>query len=261
MCAYIKKYCCLFLVLPVFLYGCDATEHPFMDAVQKREILIYCGTTMLDPIMEIAAIVEKEKNCVVKISYGGSGHLKKSIEVNKLGDLFLPGSASYLNSLQEKGVVVDTVDVGFMEVALFVSRGNPKSVQADIAELLRPDLRVVIGTDTSGSIGKESRIRLEKQSIYNEVLKKAIYLTTDSKGLVRALRNGDADLVLNWRAVAYTKDNKLYMDEIRLPVDQVDKKKLTIGLLASSKNPELATYFMDFAASTLGQEIFERYGL
>lgn len=44
------------------MYGCDATEHPFKDAVQKKELLLYCGITMLQPIMELAEIVENEKN-------------------------------------------------------------------------------------------------------------------------------------------------------------------------------------------------------
>ena len=211
--------------------------------------------------MELAEIMEKEKNCIVKISYGGSGHLKNSVEVNRIGDLFFPGTISYLNSLQQQGMVTRVVDVGHMELAIFVQKGNPSKVQPDLHELLRSDMKVVIGTDQAGSIGKETRFVLQKQGIYQQVLAKALYMTTDSKGLVQALRKKDADMVLNWRAVAYKKDNLSYMEEIRLPPEQVGKNKLAIGLLANSRNPELAQYFLALATGKHGKEIFSRYGL
>jgi len=257
----IIKSCLLLFFLSLFLHGCDANEHPFKDSVQKKEVLIYCGVTMLQPIMELAEIMEKEKGCVVKISYGGSGHLKKSVEVNRIGDLFFPGTISYLSSLQQRGLVTEIVDVGYMEIALFVSHGNPKKVQPDLRQLLRSDVNVVIGTDRAGSIGKETRFVLQKQGIYQDILTKSLYMTTDSKGLVQALRKKEADIVLNWRAVAYNKDNASFMEEIRLPQDQVSKNKLAIGLLASSRNPELAKYFLKLATANGGREIFSRYGL
>jgi molybdate transport system substrate-binding protein len=163
--------------------------------------------------------------------------------------------------MQKKGLITKTVDVGFMELALFVQKGNPKNVKADVAELLRPDLKVVIGASNSGSIGKETRFCLQKQSLYNAVSRKVIYLTTDSKGLVQALRKGNADVVLNWRAVAYAKDNAEHMDEIRLPPEQVAQRRLAIGILASSKSPDISSYFLELAASTSGREIFSRNGL
>lgn len=258
---FVKKIHALLLVFLFLFWGCDATEHPFKDSVQKKELLIYCGTTMIKPVMELAAIVEKEKNCLVKISYGGSGHLQKAIEVNRIGDLFFPGTISYLQTLKTNGIVSETVDVGHMEVAFFVRKGNPKDVQADLAELLRPDLKVVIGTDNSGSIGKETRVVLQQQGLYTAVSQKALYMTTDSKGLVRALRKQDADVVLNWRAVIHAKDNSLYMDEIRLPAEQVTRNVLAMGLLIFSNNPEISLYFLELAASDIGRKIFARYGL
>jgi len=258
---FVKRSCYFLLFLPLLLCGCDATEHPFKDSVQKKEVLIYCGVTMLQPIMELSAIMEKEKDCIVKISYGGSGHLKNSVEVNRIGDLFFPGSISYLHALQKKGLITEIVDVGHMEIAFFVRKGNPKKVKADLRELLRPDLKVVIGMDNAGSVGKETRLVLQQQGIYEDVSRKALYMTTDSKGLVQALRKKDADVVLNWRAVAHNKDNSLYMDEIRLPTQQVEQNELAIGLLTCGRSPELAHFFLELAVSSTGREIFSRYGL
>jgi len=187
--------------------------------------------------------------------------LKKSVEVNRIGDLFIPGSISYLHSLQKNGLVTRVIDIGHMEIAIFVRKGNPKNVHAELRQLLRSDLKIVIGTDNASAVGKETRSILQQQEIYQDVLAKALYLTTDPKGLEQSLRREEADAVLNWRAVAHRNDNFLYMEEVRLPATQVGQKILAIGLLAGSKNPELTRAFLELAASSIGKEIFSRYGL
>jgi molybdate transport system substrate-binding protein len=257
---YIKLQHCVLLILLLMLCCCDATKHPFKDTVQKKEMLIYCGTTMLKPILELSAIAEKEKNCVIKVSYGGSDHLSKSIEVNKVGELFFPGTASYIHELQKKGIISETVDVGNNELAIFVQKGNPKSVKADLMELMRPDLQVVIGAKHAGSIGQVTEMSLQREEIYESVLKKALFLTTDSKDLVQVLRKRQADVVLNWVSVGYFAENEKYIEEIRLPAGQALQQKLTIGLLSFSKNSELGKYFLELAVSNRGKEIFSRYG-
>ena len=255
-----KLYCCFLLYIPLLLCSCDTNRHPLQDSFQKKEMLIYCGATMRQPIMELAAIMEKEQDCVVRISYGGSSHLAKSVEVNRIGELFFPGSVSYLQAMQDKGLVSQTIDVGYNEIALYVRKGNPKKVNGDLMDLLRPDLRVAIGDSEAGSIGKATRICLSRKGVYNDIYKKALFLTTDSKGLVEALRRNEVDVVLNWRAVKYIHDNDRYIDELLLPEKQVFRQKLTMGLLTCSHNPALGKHFLELMDSKRGREIMSRYG-
>ncbi len=250
----------LLIILPLLLCGCDAPEHPFKEDIQKKEILIYCGETMLQPVQEIARIMEQKKKCVVRISHDGSGHLANSIEVNKIGEIFLPGSVSYINTLQDEGLISETVEIGHNEIVLLVAKGNPKNVSPDLEELLRSDLKVVIGADNSGSIGKATQLALTQKGIYDHVTNKALYMTTDSKGLTQALREGKADVVLNWRAALYTKDNNSSIDEIRLAKQEVIREKLVMGLLTNSQHPELGRYFLKLASSKKGKQIFLHYG-
>jgi len=48
-----------------------------------------------------------------------------------------------------------------------------------------------------------------------------------------------------------------------LSIDEkyAEKKKLVLGLLKTSKYPEIAQKFMDYAASDSGCELFKKYGL
>lgn len=226
----------------------------------KKEILVYCGITMAQPVMELAALVEKEKNCTVKVSYGESEWLKSTALATKIGDIFFPGAPVYLESMLKDGTVKETVEVGENRIVLMVQKGNPKNVQPDLHEVLRKDLQVVLGASGAGSIGKETQHNLDKLGIYKQAIDKALYLTADSKGLAQAIRSKDADVVVNWRAVASFKENAPFMDVIHLPEQQTEKRKLVMGVLSYSRHKDLADYFLAEAVSTTGKEIFARYG-
>ena len=80
----------LLFILPFLLVACDMQKYPEPVNSNQRELLIYSGMTMLQPLQEISTLIEKEENCRIKITYGGSGHILKSVEVNQIGDLFFP---------------------------------------------------------------------------------------------------------------------------------------------------------------------------
>lgn len=253
----------MFAVVLFLLSSCDSSpDHQRAGRTEKpkREILIYCGMTMIQPIMELAALVENEKDCKVRISYGESEWLKNTAMTSKTGDILFPGTPSFLQPLIKDGSINKTLTVGQNRIALIVQKGNPKQVKPDLRELLREDLQIVIGAPEAGSIGHETQNSLTRLGVYDQVMNKALYLTADSKGLSQALRSTDADVVVNWRAVASFKDNIQFMDAIALPDEQSESRPLVMGLLNFSKHKDLAEYFMTKAESHTGHEIFTRYG-
>jgi molybdate transport system substrate-binding protein len=251
----------LFCLSLVLLSSCDSAPEQKTGGKSgeaKKEILVYCGITMTQPVKELAALVEKEKDCIVKVSYGETEWLKNTALATKSGDIFFPGSPSYLQSMQKDGTVTETAQVGENRIVLMVQKGNPKQVQPDLKELLRKDLQIVLGAAGAGSIGKETQHNLDKLGIYRQAVEKAIYLAADSKGLSKAIRSKDADVVVNWRAEFTLKDNANIMDIIALPDEQTEQRLLIMGLLSYSKNKDLARYFMTRAASS--RELFTSYG-
>ncbi len=255
----------LVALLPV---ACNR-EQPAVDAQgsaaggQPRELLIYCGITMIKPMSEIAAIIERTENCKVKITKGGSGNLLKSILHNRTGDLYLPGSDKYYRIIAEKhpGLVGETVKVGENKAVIMLQKGNPKHIPPLLESLSDPEYAVVIGNPDSGSIGKETGKILRQKGIYHDVMENAMYLTTDSKDLVKALKQKEADIVINWFAAATWDDNPEYIDVVEIDPQYAEAKQLILGLLKTSAEPELARRFMRLAASDTGRKIFRRHGL
>lgn len=244
------------MILPL-LAACDITQQ---EPPQVAELLIYCGITMAHPIQEIATLVEQEKPVKILITQGGSEDLYTSLVTSRKGDLYLPGSASYRERHLAEGLLGDFVHLGYNQAALIVPKGNPQGLVGDPNELTRKDLRVVVGNATTGSIGRETKRILEQAGIYDQVLANAVFLTTDSRNLNRALRDGEADVVMNWRATAFFDGNAPHMEVIDLEPALAKPKKLLLNQLTFSAHPELARYFMDVAASPRGQAIFRSYG-
>ena len=226
----------------------------------KPEMLIYCGITMIRPMTEIAQGFEKRENVKITLAQGGSDDLYQSAKKSGLGDLYLPGEPTYRDKYLSEGLLGEFQNLGYNQLAIVVPKGNPKKVKGDPKELLRPDLAVAIGNVSSGSVGKETKDVLEAAGIYQKVIAASAFLAPDSRGLANALKKGEVDTILNWRATAFFADNVAQMDVVDLDKKLAKPQALLLNLLTFSKNKELARRFIAFAASEEGQAIFRRHG-
>ena len=243
------------------LAGCDSHKSP--PPREKKEMLIFCGITMIKPMLDIARIIEDREDIKIVITKGGSGNLLKSIVYTKSGDLYLPGSDKYYQIIERDhpGTILETVFVGKNKAAIMVQQGNPRAISNDLLNFTSKKYAVVIGNANSGSIGKETRSILDKRGIYDLVLQNAMQLTTDSKDLVKVLVNKEADLVINWYAASTWDENKGAMEVLEIDPEFARPQNLILGLLKYSKNKEIARKFMQYASSDKGKSIFKQHGL
>ena len=227
---------------------------------QEKELLIYCGITMVRPITELARQFEQSEKIKVAISQGGSEDLYQAAKRSKQGDIYFPGEPSYRDRHLAEGLLGYYQNVGYNQVAIVVPKGNPKQVKGDVRELLRKDLVVALGNAESGSVGKESKTILDGLGLYPRIVRQAAFLSPDSRSLVNALKQGDADLIMNWRAVGHFPDNAPKIDVIDLPVGIAKPQPLYLILLKSARNPALARRFSRLASGPEGQAIFRKHG-
>jgi molybdate transport system substrate-binding protein len=233
---------------------------PNLVFAAQSELLIYCGITMVRPISDMAAEFEKQHDVHVVISQGGSEDLYQSLKSSQKGDLYLPGEPTYREKYLAEGLLGDYKNIGYNQSALFVRKGNPKKVTADLKQLLRDDLTTVICTAEQGSIGLETKKVLTQLGIYNAVIDQTSALLPDSRKLNAALKRGEADLTLNWRATGFFPDNQPFIDVIDLPTGIAKPQGLYLNLLTFSKQKQLAQAFIDYAASPEGQAIIRKHG-
>ncbi len=242
------------------LSGCEDSKQLAQQTAEVPEILLYCGITMVKPMKEIASAIEKQEGVRVTITQGGSEDLYQSLNASRKGDLYLPGSASYRKRHLDEGLLGDSVHIGYNQASMMVARGNPRGISADVKELLREDLKTVICDPDTGSIGRETKKILSQAGIFEGVMDRALYLTTDSRNLNNAIKSGEAEVTINWRATGFFPENRDKIDIVDLDPAQAIPKKLVLNQLTFSKYPEIGKRFMEYSASEAGQRIFRKHG-
>jgi len=226
----------------------------------KPELLLYCGITMVRPMTEIVQAFEKRENVKISIAQGGSEDLYQSAKKSGVGDWYLPGEPSYRDKHLAEGLFAEHAVVGYNQMALMVQKGNPKRVKSDPRELLRKDLTAILGNAESGSVGQEAKRILDELRIYPQAVRAAAFLAPDSRSLVNAMKKGEADVTLNWRATGFFADNAARLDVIDLDTRLAKPQALLLIRLKSTLQPELAKRFQAYAAGDEGQAIFRKHG-
>jgi molybdate transport system substrate-binding protein len=233
---------------------------PALAQQTRTDMLIYCGITMIRPMTEISRAFEQREAVKITLAQGGSEDLYQSLKKSQVGDLYLPGEPSYRSKYVGEGLLGEVQTVGYNQLALVVKKGNPKQVKGDPKELLRPDLTVIIGNAESGSVGKETKDVLEAAGLYQKVLDAALYLAPDSRVLNNAMKKGEADAILNWRATAFFPENMAAVDVVDLSPKLAKPQALLLNMLTYSRNKDMARRFMVFTAGAEGQAIFRKWG-
>ena len=227
---------------------------------QTPTLLIYCGITMVRPVTELSRKFETRENIRIQIAQGGSEDLYQSAKRSHLGDIYFPGEPSYRDKHFAEGLFGEATLVGYNQMALIVRKGNPKQVKGDLQQLLRKDLTLLVGNAESGSVGQETRAMLEKMGLYHKVVARAVQLMPDSRSINLALRRGEADVALNWRATSFFPDNAADLQAVDLDPKVAPPQALLLIPLNFSKNAALAQKFIRYAATEEGQAVFRKHG-
>ena len=247
----------IYLAFATFLIGCSSSESPVQ---KKADLIIYSGITMVRPLNVLVTEFEKKNNVNIELKQGATGYLYGTIQSERTGDIFFPGSDSYRLNDQTNGIFKDHVFVGYNRLAIVTQKGNPKHLSNDIQQLTNPKYSVVLSAPDSSAVGQTSKKALDKMGITHTVYDNVTYFTTDSHRIFTAIRKGDADIALNWYATTKWPETKDFMDAIVLPENVSKPKTLELNLLSFSQNPTLAKQFMKFASSKHGLEVFAEYG-
>ncbi len=149
--------------------------------------------------------------------------------------IYFPGETSYRDLHQAEGLLGNYKLVGYNQMALFVAKGNPKGVKPQLDEIFRKDLNLILGNANSGSVGQETKQMLDKAGIYPRAVAKAALMMPDSRAINLALKRGEGDLTLNWRATAFFADNAPHIEAIDLPTNVAKPQALLLIQLSFSK--------------------------
>ena len=239
--------------------GCDGSRDE-ADRSGGKTLLLYCGAGMRLPAAEIIDAFHKETGVTVQADYAGSGTLISRIKTIRSGDLYMPGSVSYVDDLQEQTGLVDSKKlVTYFVPCLIVAKGNPLKIRT-LADLARPGLKVALGDDRACQIGRTTRKIIEKNLLDRAAIDKNVVMTSVTVNeLPLWVKTKTIDATIAWDAVAAGENFADAVEIVPIPLEQDIISRVAVAVLTCSKDLPLARQFAGFLAGPTAQAIFQKH--
>lgn len=220
-------------------------------------IMLHCAASNRAVMESIRQAYEEEFDKKVEIQYGPSQTLLSSIEVAKLGDLYLPADDSYLTIGTEKGLIAETLPIAKMKAVIAIPKDNPKGISS-LKDLLRDDVRVVLASPDSAAIGKVVREVLNEAGMWSELenANKAFRATVNE--VANDVTLGAADAGIVYDAVLHTYPDLTFVE---VPELEATVSKISVGVIATTKQPADALHFARYvSAADRGLQHYRKHG-
>jgi len=260
----IRYYWVISFCLMIVFVGCKERK---VRSVKKKkqstkELVVYCENTMLNLVVDLKQEFETQYKCNVIIQNDCSKNLMAIIEYSGKGDLYIPSSShSFERFYDVTGQSLsDSLFLGYNHLVYMVKKGNPKAFTGYLSHLKRKKYALIIANAETSALGYETKRFLSQQRAYDQIVTNAISLTSDSKGLVKGLKDDHADVVINWRSNLYAHDNQCYVEVVAPQLTNNPALPIYAAVLSCSQEAGLAQAFLNLAASHLSEERLSNYG-
>lgn len=213
----------------------------------------------LDPALrEIATKFEKERGVAVTINFGSTGNLAKQIEQGAPVDVFLAASASFVENLDKKGLVLSgtSATYGFGRLVVW-QRDDAKFQISSLNDLADPRLtRFAIANPEHAPYGQAARAALQKANVWGGVEKKLVFGENVGDTLQFA-RTGNADAALVGRSQVRTLGGRTFEIDPGLypPLAQ------TLCVPKRTSREADARAFASYVLGEEGKRILREYGI
>jgi len=218
---------------------------------------LYCGAGMRSPVAELVEEFGREHGVTIECDYAGSEVLISRIKLTGQGDLYMPGDMHYVELAEKEGLIASKKTVCYFIPVIQVRKGNPKNIHT-LHDLTRPGIKLGLGDPKACAIGRKSSKIFAKNDISEEKVNENVKFRSLTVGeLGNHLKLGTLDAVIVWDAVAAFSPKET--EVVTIPRDQNVISTVAVGVLKSSRHPELATKFVEFITSKRGKEVFEKH--
>lgn len=224
------------------------------QSAKADQLILYVAASMNEAIEEISTTYEKNCDCKIVISVGGTGTLARQIEQGAPADIFISADKIWMEYLSEKQVI----DKGSIEV--IASNQLVIAMKADITMAQPPlnimdEVRFAMGNPQSVPAGRYAKEALENLGKWQIFRPQAVLTENVRTALAMVARE---DLAL---AIVYKSD--LMVDprvgEAYRFAPETHSKIQYLAALTNMAKPSAEAFFK-FLKSPPAQAILQKFG-
>lgn len=251
----------MLLCCSLFLVGCGNTSsgNSVSEEKQPIELNISAAASLKEVMADLETAYKKvADNVTLVVNYGGSGSLQQQIEQGAPCDLFISAGQKQMNTLKEKGLLVDETTKDLVENDLVLITAKGVEIKS-FDDLKNSDIKhIAVGDPGSVPAGKYADEVLVNTGIKDSISDKLVF-AKDVKEVLAWVASGNADAGFVYLSDALNNSNVNVVKNVP-EVNEHSPIIYPVSVIKDSKNIEEAKKFEDFLFTEEAQKIFEKYG-
>lgn len=244
------------LALLVMSFACRGTRTP-APTPTAVELTVAAASDLTPAFEEIGREFEASEKSKVVFVFGSTGLLTRQIENGAPFDVFAAANDSYIDQLQEKGLIVPGTKTiyGRGRIVMWTTADSPLKLEK-IQDLANPDVhRIAIANPDHAPYGQAAREALEAAGIWETVRPKLVY-GDNIRQTLQFAETGNVDVAI--MALSLTVQSKGRW--VLIPSDLHREILQGIGVIKGTQQEEAARKFISFVSGEKGRNILKKYG-
>ena len=226
-------------------------------APASSELTVAAASDLTPAFEEIGREFESAHKTKVTFVFGSTGLLTRQIENGAPFDVFAAANISYINQLEQKGLIVSGTKRVYARgrITMWTTANSPVKLEK-IQDLTRPEVtRLAIANPDHAPYGQAAREALERAGVWESVKPKLVYGDNIRQTLQYA-ETGNVEVAIVALSLSVQNNGRwvLIPEELHKPIDQ------GMGVIKSTNNEAAGRAFSEFVNGEKGREILKRYG-
>jgi molybdate transport system substrate-binding protein len=220
--------------------------------------LTVAAASDLAPVFEeLGRQFESATKTKVVFVFGSTGMITRQIENGAPFDLFAAANVSYIDQLDQKGLIIPDSKVVYARgrITLWTANESPIRFQG-IADLAQPEVqRIAIANPDHAPYGLAAKQALQSAGVWERVQPKLVYGDNIQQTLQYA-QTGNVEVAIVALSLSIPSNGRwtLIPEELHQPIDQ------GLAIMKSTNNEQAARAFAAFISSPQGKAIMKKYG-
>ena len=243
-----------FLLTLLLSFACRGTRVP---EAATSEITVAAASDLTAAFEEIGRDFEAREKIKPIFVFGSTGLLTRQIENGAPFDVFAAANESYIDQLQQNGLLVDGTKTvyGRGRITMWTTGDSTLKLEK-IEDLANPEVhRIAIANPDHAPYGLAARQALETAGIWDKVQPKLVY-GDNIRQTLQFAETGNVEVAIV--AVSLSAQNKgrcvLVPETLHKPLLQA------MAIIKTTKSEPVARSFTNFVTSSTGREILAKYG-
>jgi molybdate transport system substrate-binding protein len=227
------------------------------NSTSPGELTVAAAADLTPAFEELGREFESATKTKVVFVFGSTGMLTRQIENGAPFDLFAAANVSYIDELDQKGLIIPDSRAIYARgrITLWTTNESPVRLQG-IADLARPEVqRIAIANPDHAPYGLAAKQALVSAGVWDRVQPKLVYGDNIRQTLQYA-QTGNVEVAIVALSLSIQSNGRwtLIPQELHQPIDQ------GLAIMKTSQKEQAARAFAAFISSPQGKAVMKKYG-